>query len=143
MEQLTSPDFWDDYYRHMSDQPLDWRNYVEIQLVRRLSTIVQEGQSVLEIGGGGARISRALARAHPTSRFVILDYSEVGCQAARKRVEREQLQNLGVVYGDMFKPSADFVGLFDIVFSIGLVEHFTDVTRSGFKTRLSSVKMEV
>lgn len=130
MSELTSVDFWDEHYRSAHFEafnPTDWRNYVRIQLVRRLMNLGLEGRRVLEIGGGGAQILAWLAKQYPTSHFVALDYSEVGCQIARRRAELDQLQNLEVVCADMFNPPKDLFGAFDLVFSLGVVEHFTDL----------------
>ncbi|RMG22264.1 MAG: class I SAM-dependent methyltransferase [Armatimonadetes bacterium] len=54
-----------------------------------------------------------------------LDYSEDGCARARALLRAERV-NGRIVCADMFDPPADLLGAFDIVFSHGLVEHFTD-----------------
>lgn len=144
MSELTNVDFWDEHYKSMPIEafnPTEWRNYVCIQLVRRLMNLGLEGRRVLEIGGGGAQILAWLAKQYPTSYFVALDYSEVGCQIARRRAKLDQLQNLEVVCADMFNPPKDLLSAFDLVFSLGVVEHFTDlVSALKAKTALLTQK---
>lgn len=54
-----------------------------------------------------------------------MDYSEAGCEAAQ-----ENLRNSGIAAeifrADMYAPPSDLLGRFDVVFSYGLVEHFSD-----------------
>ena len=54
-----------------------------------------------------------------------LDYSPIGCQMSRKI-----LQANGVVAevfcADLFSPPDNMLGVFDVVVSLGVVEHFED-----------------
>ncbi len=53
-----------------------------------------------------------------------IDYSETGCEKARSILRDSSVE--GVVYeADMFNPPAEVLGQFDVVFSYGLVEHFS------------------
>jgi SAM-dependent methyltransferase len=81
-------------------------------------------QAVLEIGGApgqyGAYVHRRFGH-----RLHVLDNSSVGCAATRRN-----LQLLGidgdVTQGDMFDATLE-LPLFDVVYSLGLIEHFTDL----------------
>jgi 2-polyprenyl-3-methyl-5-hydroxy-6-metoxy-1,4-benzoquinol methylase len=57
-----------------------------------------------------------------------LDYSEVGAVKARSTLNDAGVGG-SVLHGDLFSPPRELVGQFDVVFSYGLVEHFTDYRR--------------
>jgi cyclopropane fatty-acyl-phospholipid synthase-like methyltransferase len=54
-----------------------------------------------------------------------LDYSEVGCMQAREILQREHVQG-EIVQSDLFYPHDKLTGIFDVVTSFGVAEHFTD-----------------
>lgn len=79
---------------------------------------------LIEIGAGA---SEWLPYFHRRFGFSVagLDYSEVGCERARENLTRTGTP--GTIYqGDMFSPPAETHEKFDVVISIGLVEHFSD-----------------
>ena len=132
MGELTSPAFWDAHYEGRLPQPFDptdWRDYVTIQLARLLASLGLADKRVLEIGGGDARLLAWLAKTHPSGRFAVLDRSSKGCSLARSRARNEKVP-LDVYEGDMFAPPAELVGAFDVVISLGLIEHFQDTSEA-------------
>jgi len=54
-----------------------------------------------------------------------LDYSAVGCERAEALGKASGVE-LDIVCGDMFAPPESMLGQFDVVVSMGLVEHFDD-----------------
>jgi len=54
-----------------------------------------------------------------------LDYSPVGCEMARKVLQANGVE-ADVVQADLFSPPVNMLGTFDVVISIGVVEHFDD-----------------
>jgi SAM-dependent methyltransferase len=54
-----------------------------------------------------------------------LDYSAIGCQQAREILTREGLAG-EIVFADFFSPPAAMLEKFDVVWSYGVAEHFTD-----------------
>jgi SAM-dependent methyltransferase len=54
-----------------------------------------------------------------------LDYSEVGCELARSQLAAAGVPGK-VFCGDLFNVNTAEVGRYDFVFSLGMVEHFTD-----------------
>jgi SAM-dependent methyltransferase len=79
--------------------------------------------SVLEIGGAPGQYA-AYVNKRLGHRVTVLDSSPLGCAKTR-----ENFRLLGitaeVVESDMFSPSPD-LGPFDVVYSLGLIEHFED-----------------
>ena len=85
-----------------------------------------KGKKILEVGCGNSVWLPYFAKAFnliPSG----LDYSEVGCGQEGRIFERDGVK--GDVYcADMFNPPSELVGQFDIVLSMGVVEHFEDTS---------------
>jgi 2-polyprenyl-3-methyl-5-hydroxy-6-metoxy-1,4-benzoquinol methylase len=54
-----------------------------------------------------------------------LDYSPIGCQMARNVLQANGVE-AEVVCADFFSPPENMLGTFDVVLSLGVVEHFED-----------------
>jgi SAM-dependent methyltransferase len=54
-----------------------------------------------------------------------LDYSSIGCEQTQEILRRTGYEG-EIVHADLFDPPPQLIGLADVVFSWGLVEHFTD-----------------
>jgi 2-polyprenyl-3-methyl-5-hydroxy-6-metoxy-1,4-benzoquinol methylase len=67
-----------------------------------------------------------------------LDYSPIGCEMARKVLQANGIL-AEVVCADLFTPPDKMLGLFDVVVSLGVVEHFED-TASCLKAVSSFLK---
>jgi 2-polyprenyl-6-hydroxyphenyl methylase/3-demethylubiquinone-9 3-methyltransferase len=66
-----------------------------------------------------------LGRELQLSRIAGIDYIEEACALARRRLEVAGVR--GDVYcGDVFTLDPNSIGTFDLVYSLGVVEHFTD-----------------
>jgi SAM-dependent methyltransferase len=104
----------------------NWRKHVSIQLLRLLEALQLEGKSVCEVGGGDGELLAYLAKRHPSAKFSILDFSPEGCELARSRAKREGVA-MNVYQEDLFSPPPELLGHFDLVLSLGVVEHFSDL----------------
>jgi len=138
-ERLTTGDFWDSCYEGRAWAPFDdrnWRNLVSIQLVRLLKTLEIDGLKVCEVGGGDGEVLAYLAKWYPSTDFSVIDFSPVGCDLAQRRARNEGVQ-LNVYQADIFTPPSELIEKFDLVLSLGVVEHFTDLASVlAAKTRL-------
>jgi 2-polyprenyl-3-methyl-5-hydroxy-6-metoxy-1,4-benzoquinol methylase len=92
--------------------------------VEHLLPIAPRGSRLLEVG---CARSAWLPYFHRELGYEVagIDYSEVGCAQARVVLEREGVTGT-VVCRDLFDPTPELVGGFDVVFSRGVVEHFDD-----------------
>ena len=126
--RLTDAAFWDQW----------WQGYklpAEVRKGERLLYDVLTGVidrhiprgseiTTLEIGGAPGQWLAYFAKQHG-HRVQLLDISEVGVRAAQENFRRLGL-DLHAVLGDMFeRPEIEPA---DVVFSIGLIEHFEDLS---------------
>ena len=109
------PDFRDPVSR-------GFRRYFH-NLFSRMET---RGMRLLEIGCAGSVWLPYFAREFGFSIYGI-DYSEVGC-AREKHILRRAGVTGEIVCSDLFYPPDHFVGVFDVVVSFGVVEHFSDTS---------------
>jgi 2-polyprenyl-3-methyl-5-hydroxy-6-metoxy-1,4-benzoquinol methylase len=84
----------------------------------------QKPDTLLELGCGGSLFLPYFARYHGL-KVHGLDYSPSGCQSARQQLQRHGLSGQ-IIEGDIFAPPAAMLDRFDVVFSMGVFEHFTD-----------------
>ena len=82
------------------------------------------GRTLLEVGCGDSAWLPYFAR-HWGLRVSGLDYSPVGCEHARKLAQSAGVE-ADIVCADLFTPPPSMEGSFDIVVTIGVVEHFDD-----------------
>jgi len=128
--RLTTHGYWDAGYERSVEQsrPLDvgdFRHRADARLADVLAGLAVGARQVLEVGAGNSAMLCHLSRQHsPGASFSGLDYSEAGCSLLRTRAAIEGAQ-VEVLHQDLFKPSAELLGRFDLVYSIGVVEHFT------------------
>jgi cyclopropane fatty-acyl-phospholipid synthase-like methyltransferase len=85
-------------------------------------TLAGRRGTLLEVGCGGSRWLPYFARAFGFA-VVGIDYSEKGCQQASEILHRCGLQG-AILHRDAFAENADLLEGFDVVVSLGLVEHF-------------------
>lgn len=128
---LTTAAFWDGGY-HTSDVsvPLksgDFRRLPELRVAEAIERLGLPGRRVIEIGAGGSALLTYLARRHGSgASFTGLDYAPEGCRRLRERARQEGAV-VAVVEQDLFTPDPAMLGQFDLAFSIGVVEHFTNL----------------
>lgn len=131
MNAITEIAYWEDGYSQrpsITPSPAqNNENLCEEQLIGRINALGLAGKRVLEIGGGGSAVLARLALDNPAADFVCLDYSGSGCDLVRRFASEQAINNLNAVVSDFRDPPAD-MGLFDVVYSLGVVEHFTDLS---------------
>jgi SAM-dependent methyltransferase len=128
-DELTDESFWDDYWASVR-LPLEIKK-TSSYLIGAITDVLDRfltshrHLSVLEIGGAPGQYAAYVHRGHGHA-ISVLDSSPIGCAKAR-----ENFDQLGipahVMEGDMFAPPAG-LGSFDAVYSLGVIEHFPDVS---------------
>ncbi|MGB6451679.1 MAG: class I SAM-dependent methyltransferase [Steroidobacteraceae bacterium] len=132
MNNLTERKYWDDgYLRTDRGAALpdldDFRHTPDKRIVEALEALDLKGKVILELGAGDSDILLILSRRWGSvSRFVGLDYSDTGCTSLSRRANAVGV-DVSVVQADMFCAPKDLTHKFDIVYSVGLVEHFAQL----------------
>jgi SAM-dependent methyltransferase len=127
-ERFTEREFWDDYWRGTRlPAAVEWtsnagHNEILKVLTRELKT---RGLKTLEVGGAPGQYLAFLVKEFGAEGHV-LDYSPIGCAATRRNFELLKLP-VTVHEGDLFSDATD-PGRFDVVYSLGFIEHFGDLT---------------
>jgi 2-polyprenyl-3-methyl-5-hydroxy-6-metoxy-1,4-benzoquinol methylase len=123
-------DYWDALWAEGAiPQPVNpaargFRHYLNRRFHALFSELIEPGSKVLEVGCARSEWLPYFALTHGAV-VTGLDYSERGCA-----MEREVLSRAGVagevICADLFDPPQALLAGFDVVVSIGVVEHFTD-----------------
>lgn len=142
MTRLTEEAFWSEGYRKRGPiVPVSISgsvNHCDRKLFELLDAQGLSDRRILEVGGGGSSWLAYLASRFRSSEFVGLDYSEAGCQLLKQYSDENGLSNLSSRCADFFSVDSS-IGVFDIVYSLGVVEHFADLpdTLARFKEFLA------
>lgn len=127
ISQLTDQCYWDKIYLKASVNCLShWHpvGYEERALAFMFDQVFAAGnvKSVLEVGCGNSTWLPYLAQKYNVA-VTGIDYSEEGVLLAR-----QQLLHAGVAgkihHADIFAVNCDEIGTFDLVYSLGVIEHF-------------------
>lgn len=125
--KLTEREHWD-YYWHKLQLPAEVKDSEDNLLLNEELSIFRkflpkEKLSVLELGGAPGQY---LAFMHKQFGYKVscLDYSETGC---KKTIENLELLDIPVdIYQKDIFSDLSMLPNFDLVFSMGLIEHFND-----------------
>jgi 2-polyprenyl-6-hydroxyphenyl methylase/3-demethylubiquinone-9 3-methyltransferase len=127
---LAHEEHWDAFYQRRTELIRTWspRSYLEFLLDHLLSSEVKRArpESILEVGCGDSVFLTHLGAKSGASRVCGLDYSKLGCELARTRLAASG-QNGEIFCRDLFQTTASDIGQYDFVYSLGMVEHFSDL----------------
>ena len=128
--ELTSREYWEETYKDgwavRPINPSGFRNYAIRRIADRIEPYVAQSVRVLEVGGGGSRWLAYFAKKYKDIEFFALDYSERGLRILNLFIENDHVENLYTYEGDLFSSFAE-IGTFDLVYSLGVVEHFSNL----------------
>lgn len=124
---LSDAVYWDDVYRN-GRRPYTYPdvtgNRFHCTLAGILKRHAHPGGAVMELGCGGSLWLPYLAHAHGC-RVSGIDFSTEGIRKAKDHLDRNGAR--GELYqADFLNPPCDLLGQFDLVYSLGVVEHFDD-----------------
>jgi SAM-dependent methyltransferase len=127
--ELTQQEFWEDYWEGLSI-PAEIRkskhNLYQNEILRVFDSYLprDNGLSILEIGGAPGQY---LAYMHKSFGYDVncLDYSAAGCKKTKENFDLLRIS--GRVYqADIFSEELT-LPQFDIVYSLGFIEHFSNL----------------
>ncbi len=127
-EKLSSQDYWDEV---LSDAKLPRINtsdaYLYSVTMKYVNNILTKSsyRSFFEVGCGSSGWLPYFAKKYD---YLVsgLDYSEVGCMLARKNLELLNIPYHNIFCKDIFHPNPTNGEKFDVVFSYGVIEHFSE-----------------
>ena len=120
---LAGRGYWDRVWRRSGRHPVGRLTYFHRSLARVFSEYVRPGMSVCEVGcADSVWVPHLIAQGADVTG---IDYSETGIDRLRDALRRQDMR-ASLITGDMFDAEAMPRGSCDVVFSLGLVEHFTD-----------------
>lgn len=101
-----------------------WRSYQDWLYTKLFRKFVEPGARILEIGCGGSRWLPFFARRFNAEVWGV-DFSPNGVETARDALRRVGCAG-NIVLGDLFTDTEVPQDYFDVVWSAGFIEHFTD-----------------
>jgi cyclopropane fatty-acyl-phospholipid synthase-like methyltransferase len=118
--KLTQTD-WDSYYARPYRTASLTRKHTASVLVDLMRSQGGSGAAILEFGGANSCfIDQMLEKVEP-ARYDVIDNNQLGLELLKSRYPRDD--RVSVSQGDVLSPSEP-ERLYDIVFSVGLIEHF-------------------
>jgi SAM-dependent methyltransferase len=129
-EELTEKKYWDSRWEkvklptELTDENAGNVTKELIQVINRYLP-EKEGLSILEIGGAPGQWLAYFAKKY---RYTIhaLDYSKIGCEKIRENFDLLDLD--ATIYNrDIFSDDLSDLPRFDVVYSLGFIEHFSDL----------------
>jgi SAM-dependent methyltransferase len=120
---LAGRPYWDEVWRRTGDRSVGRFAYSHHVFARELLAAVPPGASVCEVGcADSAWVPFLVDQGYRVSG---LDYSERGINRLRESLRQKGLK-AELFLGDLFDSSSMPRGCHDLVFSLGLVEHFRE-----------------
>jgi SAM-dependent methyltransferase len=124
---LTEVQYWDEYWAgyNLPSLVAYSRNHGHNQILDALTRFIDStcGIKILEIGGAPGQYLAFMLTKFAAAGYVI-DFSSVGIEATRRNFEMLNLP-VNVIHADIFDNTIK--GEYDVVFSLGFIEHFHDV----------------
>jgi SAM-dependent methyltransferase len=115
---------WSTYYRSVSPTARLTRRFTTRTLINALAShrFLNAGSRILEFGGANSCFLDSIARRFRPSEYHVADTNQYGLDLLKTR----KLEDCALVphNRDVLVSSAPFPSQFDLVFSVGLVEHF-------------------
>lgn len=85
---------------------------------------------VMELGGGNSCFVEEFCSQKPVKRYDIVDSNELAVSLFESKMKEKHIAHRGYLF-DLTEPieEKDFLGKYDFVYSVGLIEHFTTEQR--------------
>jgi 2-polyprenyl-6-hydroxyphenyl methylase/3-demethylubiquinone-9 3-methyltransferase len=127
IEPLTTSTYWESVWEESPNRPVDPRHHYDrdvISLLRRAAAGRPSDLTFFEAGCGGSMWLPYLSRAYGWH-VAGVDYSARGCATAAATLRAAGVDGV-ILQRDLLEAQPDLEARFDIVYSAGLVEHFTN-----------------
>jgi 2-polyprenyl-3-methyl-5-hydroxy-6-metoxy-1,4-benzoquinol methylase len=124
---LAGQDYWNGIWRRSAGRSIGRFSYFHHAFSQMLARHVRPGATVCEVGCADSVWVPHLIRMG--ARVTGLDYSEPGLARLRTRLAAEGLE-ASLLASDLMGPAPFGGATFDVIFSLGLVEHFDEPARA-------------
>jgi 2-polyprenyl-3-methyl-5-hydroxy-6-metoxy-1,4-benzoquinol methylase len=125
-DRLSSVEVWEQAWQQQQRiRPFNALNYFDMRMHRVFSQSMRLGDRVVEVGCGGSRWLSYFDEVWKAEVWGI-DYSETGYAQSVSTFTSEEKRRR-IILGDFFAENGLPQGYFDLVYSLGFVEHFSDV----------------
>jgi len=126
IQNLTNKSYWEDQYNNNDN--IDVNEYkfdcVSIQILNAIKKYMPSRGSVLEMGAGSSDFIILLAKFYVDVNFTGIDYTKNGCEKLISKAKFNGVDNITVLERDFLDYNKEIKGNYDIVYSLGVVEHF-------------------
>jgi 2-polyprenyl-3-methyl-5-hydroxy-6-metoxy-1,4-benzoquinol methylase len=121
MTDLAGEQFWDQFWTQQYGRRFIGASHYNYRMRQLLTKHVREGAEVCEIGCGGSLLLPQLAKLGACAWGI--DYSPLGLSMVEANLARANV-TATLVQGDIRDPNALPPEKFDLMFSVGVIEHF-------------------
>ena len=124
---------WTSYYKKPFPVACLTRTLTKRKILKILATHNHvKNPDILELGGANSSFATPLTKHFDATKYLVVDNNQYGLDLMHSQVPRPT--KISATFGDALSLS-DAIGKFDIVFSVGLIEHFKpDIMRSCIST---------
>jgi SAM-dependent methyltransferase len=123
VSDLAGERFWEQFWDEQPGRLFVGLSHYQYRLGQLFAPYVKDGSQVCEIGCGGSIWLPQLAKRGAAVWGI--DYSPLGLKLARANLERAGV-NGTLIQADLRAPDALPSDAFDVIFSVGVIEHFDD-----------------
>lgn len=129
MVELSKKEYWDNNYNQLTNNGVhSWSpdNYDSIILLKIFTRAFKNihPKEILEIGCGNSKWLPFLGKRYNIN-VTGIDYSQIGCLRAQELLNSEGMNGSILCY-NFLDVNPEKVGEFDLIYSLGFVEHFSD-----------------
>lgn len=125
IEKLSSVEHWESEWSKQPIRSFTTVSYFDMRMHRCFARAARPGDRVAEIGCGGSRWLRYFDQ-HWNAEVWGIDYSKTGLEQTKSTFDQKEKKER-ILYGDFFAENGLPQDYFDLVYSLGFVEHFSDV----------------
>jgi len=131
VNQLTEKEYWDGLFKAVKlPRVIDIKTYNYYRFDRLFRSLLGSNLNGAQFLEAGCAASAWLVYFAKEFRCSVtgVDYSEIGCKLAEDNLRLNGVEGK-VICEDVFKLEPAKIGKFDIIFSYGIIEHFSDPTK--------------
>lgn len=120
----ASKEYWDGVWQSSKRQIVDLRNYYHYRMESIFKKFIPLYSKVLEVGCGNSKWLPYFAKYYHSEVWGI-DYSKDGVELAKQNLVYQSVKG-NIILGDIFTNNEIPKDYFDVVLSLGFIEHFNN-----------------